>query len=187
MNLLIISDEQEDFLSTEKINKDFNSIFLKLSSKKFYEQVKNNSNIPLCIIFVNDEKNLEKNDLLKIFSVAGFLQAKNIQIVSNIDLLNCSFSNSKVEHISSVDELNKYLETNQEKLIQTDEKLQAQNELLEKGIPVCPSCFALCIGAHLVPSKRTWGLIVGISNQTHYTRFLATQQFVFDFRKQVEQ
>lgn len=145
MNLLIISDEQEDFLSTEKINKDFNSIFLKLSSKKFYEQVQNNSNIPLCIIFVNDEKNLEKNDLLKIFSVAGFLQAKNIQIVSNIDLLNCSFSNSKVEHISSVDELNKYLETNQEKLIQTDEKLQAQNELLEKGIPVCPSCFALCI------------------------------------------
>ena len=73
------------------------------------------------------------------------MQAKNIQIVSNIDLLNCSFSNSKVEHISSVDELNKYLETNQEKLIQTDEKLQAQNELLEKGIPVCPSCFALCI------------------------------------------
>ena len=61
MNLLIISDEQEDFLSTEKINKDFNSIFLKLSSKKFYEQIQNNSNIPLCIIFVNDEKNLEKN------------------------------------------------------------------------------------------------------------------------------
>jgi ankyrin repeat protein len=145
MNLLIISDTQENFLFTEKNNKQINALFVNLSSKDFYKQIQNNSNIPLCIIYINDENKLDRENLQKIFSAVGFLQAKSIQVISNIDYLSCNFSNSKIKIIASIDELNKYLKRNQNKFLQADEKLQAQKELLDKGLPVCPSCFAMCI------------------------------------------
>ena len=151
MKWLILSDNSDtsnkcvDFLtSSNKKDKILNS---PLTSKGIKDNKKSLKDLAACIIFSEDEKNIEAALGASLSSIFGFFASEGIPVLTNIKLLyeDPLFGKDIAISCKSSDELYNKLTKEYNTLSDEGSMRLAKKKLLDRGIPYTSDCFGTYI------------------------------------------